>query len=86
MKNLIEGKVVAYEDKQDPKNPQIVGVVVIENKTKITATLEGTLYVKMKSLVKPSKIGEVLRFEVEIFSINNGFGVNTYYRIIREVK
>lgn len=86
LKNYVEGKVVAYEDKKDPKNILIVGVVVFETKKMITGNLEGIEYIKAKTLVKPSKIGEVLKFEAELFPIKDGLGVKTYYRLLKEVK
>jgi hypothetical protein len=86
LKHIVEGKVIAYEDKLDPKNPLIVGVVVFETKKKITATMEGTEYIKAKTLVKPSKIGELLKFEAELFPIKDGLGIKTYYRLLKEVK
>lgn len=86
LKNYVEGKVVAYEDKKDPKNSLIVGVVVFETNKMITGNLQGIEYIKAKTLVKPSKIGEVLKFEAELFPIKDGLGVKTYYRLLKEVK
>jgi len=86
LKHIVEGKVIAYEDKKDPKNPLIVGVVIFETNKKITASMEGIEYIKAKTLVKPSEIGKVLKFEAELFPIKDGLGVKTYYRLLKEVK
>lgn len=90
MKLILEGKVLAFEEKKDPANPQILGVIVFGVERAITSTISGTEYIKAKTLVKPSKVGEVLRFEVEVFNIPSGSGkfisVNTIYRILKEVK
>lgn len=87
LKHYIEGKVVAFDDtKKDPKNSLILGVVVFEVKKMITGNLEGSEFIKAKTLVKPSKIGEVLRFEAELFPIKDGLGVKTYYRLLKEAK
>jgi hypothetical protein len=48
--------------------------------------MEGTEYIKAKTLVKPSKIGELLKFEAELFPIKDGLGIKTYYRLLKEVK
>lgn len=86
LKHIVEGKVIAYEDKKDPKNPLIIGVVVFETKKNITASMEGIEYIKAKTLVKPSELNKVLKFEAELFPIKDGLGIKTYYRLLKEVK
>lgn len=88
LKHIVEGKVIAYEDKKDPKNPLIVGVVVFETKKIITQQplFEGIEYIKAKTLVKPSEIGKVLKFEADLFPMKDGLGIKTYYRLLKEVK
>lgn len=90
MKIILEGKVLGFDEKKDPANPQIVGTIIFGVEKAISPTITGIEYIKAKTLVKPSKVGEVLRFEVEVFNIPNGNGkfisVNTIYRILKEVK
>lgn len=86
MKHIVEAKVIEVSELKDQKNPEVKYLVVLESQKKITATLTAPDFVKAKSLIKPSKVGEVLRFECEIFNLKDGLGVKSYYRLTKEVK
>lgn len=95
VKFFMEGKVIGVEDYirteqeiQEGRNADVKCSVVFETTARVRGTKEimAPAYIKAKSLVKPSKLNEVLKFEARLTAGTQNNRAEIYYRLLREVK